>query len=125
VSETGTTGVRRSPRQSASSTKRPFPLSDLRRTLLADTALRRRRRRRRRQDAKWRGRFGWRSRAASITRSGCNDEADGVDGFWLGGAWLGGAWLMREWRRRRVLGVTVGCKECAVECCCLNLTLFF
>ena len=21
------------------------------------------------------------------------DEADGVDGFWLGGAWLGGAWL--------------------------------
>ena len=24
-----------------------------------------------------------------MTRSGCDDEADGVDGVWLGGAWLG------------------------------------
>lgn len=24
-----------------------------------------------------------------MTRSGCDDEADGVDGIWLDGAWLG------------------------------------
>lgn len=32
--------------------------------------------------------FEW-GRAASMTRSGCDDEADGVDGIWLDGAWLG------------------------------------
>ncbi|OCK93433.1 uncharacterized protein K441DRAFT_145771 [Cenococcum geophilum 1.58] len=127
VSETGTTGVRRSPHQSASSTKRPFPLSDLRRALLADTALRRRRvvvvfvaAKTPSGAAVSGGAAGRRQShaAAAITR------LMALTGFgWVGLGWAGLGWC--ENGRRRVMGVTVGCKECVVECCCLNLTLFF
>jgi hypothetical protein len=101
VSETGTTGVRQSPHQSASSMKRPFPLSDLRRALLADTALCRRRRRRRRhrhcrcQDAKWRGRLGWRSRAASIHAATAMTRLMALTGFGWENGGGGGLWELQ------------------------------
>ena len=34
-----------------------------------------------------------------MTRSGCDDEADGVDGIWLDGAWLGVRMDFFFWQR--------------------------
>jgi hypothetical protein len=59
-----------------------------------------------------------------MTRSDRETRLMALTGFgWVGLGWAGLGWV-REWRRRRVLGVTVGCKESVVECC-LNLILFF
>ena len=45
-----------------------------------------------------------------MTRSDRETRLMALTGFgWVGLGWAGLGWV-REWRRRRVLGVTVGCK---------------